>query len=85
MLANPELAYCGGHERCSPSLTAGANYEQGHGQAERNKKEAGEVTAGEARRQEGEEREPRVSDLKEKNRRCRQPRADFGHEREPLN
>ena len=35
------------------------SYEQGYGQEERSEEEAGQVSAGEARREEGEETEPR--------------------------
>src|SRR5437868_3253164 len=41
-----------------------ANHEQGYGQEEGSEEEAGQVSAGEARREEGEETEPGISGLK---------------------
>jgi hypothetical protein len=41
-----------------------ANHEQGYGQEEGSEEEAGKVSAGEARREAGEETEPRVSGLR---------------------
>lgn len=40
------------------------SYEQGYGQEERREEKAGKVSAGETRRQEGEETEPRVPGLR---------------------
>src|SRR5205807_606618 len=48
-----------------------ANHEQGYGQEEGSEEKAGQVSAGEARREEGEETEPGISGLKELRARAR--------------
>src|SRR5207237_8523512 len=51
-----------------------ANHEQGYGQEEGSEEEAGQVSAGEARREEGAETEPGISGRKRSAAQAREPR-----------